>query len=310
MPEPCLLAFCRPGEAEAAAREISFLEGAPARGPRLAPASVLVGMAELARGGLSETWLLKACGHRHWLLLAELLGLREPDFRDAEGHKTYATFTAVAVREARLDRVQENDRLGIDGAIGRVSRTQFRSLQQVRVRGRNVAEVEMVSVFLRRRVAGRNRSVVRALPVSLQPHGLAADEGGLVGQAYAMRNGSWTEHRGFRRAEALASREFHADPCPQTDFNGADFLYFASFQAFVDRAEWSWFRHAEPLARTRRREIFYYGNIELGDTLRVELCGLRQTPSGFAHWCRIVRGSDGCPIAEAFSSRDQAVSAP
>lgn len=29
------------------------------------------------------------------------------------------------------------------------------------------------------------------------------------------------------------------EPCPNSDFNGADFPYFASFQAFVDRAEWA-----------------------------------------------------------------------
>jgi probable biosynthetic protein (TIGR04098 family) len=61
---------------------------------------------------------------------------------------------------------------------------------------------------------------------------------------------------------------------PHEDFNGADFLYFAAFQAMLDRAEWHWFHHSDPLLVTTGRQIFYTGNIELGDQVRTTLCGI------------------------------------
>jgi probable biosynthetic protein (TIGR04098 family) len=54
------------------------------------------------------------------------------------------------------------------------------------------------------------------------------------------------------------------DPCPGQNFNGADFLYVATCPAFVDRADWAFFRPAQPLATTRRPDIVYRGNIDPG----------------------------------------------
>ena len=38
-------------------------------------------------------------------------------------------------------------------------------------------------------------------------------------------------------------------PCLNNDFNGANLLYFASFQAMVDSAEWSWMVNAQSPAQ-------------------------------------------------------------
>ena len=43
---------------------------------------VLLGMPHLAPTGLSETWLMKELGHRHWLMLARHLGMENAS--DAE----------------------------------------------------------------------------------------------------------------------------------------------------------------------------------------------------------------------------------
>ena len=64
--------------------------------------TVVLGMPHLCLGGLSETWLLKECGHRHWLLLAHAARRAVPDFRYAGGDPVYAAFVAVTVqRRAR-----------------------------------------------------------------------------------------------------------------------------------------------------------------------------------------------------------------
>ncbi|WP_245293970.1 hypothetical protein [Methylobrevis pamukkalensis] len=96
------------------------------------------------------------------------------------------------------------------------------------------------------------------------------------------------------------------DPVPSQDFNGADFLYFSSFQAFVDRAEWAFFRQIRPT--TRRRDLVYAGNIEPGDRVRVVLMGVRQADGELAHWCRLLRAGDGADaggerLADVFTLR-------
>src|ERR1700722_768337 len=75
------------------------------------PDVVVLGMPHLCMIGLSETWLLKECGHRHWFLLAEAAGLAAPDFRDPAGDPIYAAFLSVAVRDAAFDTVREHERL-------------------------------------------------------------------------------------------------------------------------------------------------------------------------------------------------------
>src|SRR5712671_6588280 len=98
--------------------------------------SVVLGMPHLCLGGLSETWLLRECGHRHWLLLAQAAGRTVPDFRDATGDPVYAAFVAVTVRNAQFDAAHEHDELGCESLLTRFSRTRFMSVHRLVVRGR------------------------------------------------------------------------------------------------------------------------------------------------------------------------------
>jgi probable biosynthetic protein (TIGR04099 family) len=93
------------------------------------------------------------------------------------------------------------------------------------------------------------------------------------------------------------------DPSPYEDFNGADFLYFAAFQAMLDRAEWRWFRRVNPLLVTAERQIFYVGNMEMGDQVRATLCGVVDGRDTLSHWVELSRASDGEKIALGFSKR-------
>jgi probable biosynthetic protein (TIGR04099 family) len=91
-------------------------------------------------------------------------------------------------------------------------------------------------------------------------------------------------------------------PCPNSDFNGADFLYFASFQAFVDRAEWQWRRFDEPPV-VASRSLFYYGNVDVGDTLSVRVVGSAEDEHGIRHWTEVHRKSDGMKIADVTTEK-------
>jgi hypothetical protein len=59
------------------------------------------------------------------------------------------------------------------------------------------------------------------------------------------------------------------------------------------------------IARTRRRDLFYYGNADLGERLEVILCAKRggrvADDAEFHHWCRIYRQIDQSLIADVFT---------
>jgi probable biosynthetic protein (TIGR04099 family) len=272
------------------------------------PDVIVLGMPHLSLAGLSETWLLKECGHRHWFQLAAAAGLARPDFRDEAGEPIYAAFLGVSLRDAALDAVRENDELVIASQLVRISRTQFTSIHRLSVRTRPLAEVVMTSTFVKRAQKGRNHSIVRVEVPSLAPLEPAPHITAFTAEAATLRSNRWCTHLGFERSKAAVLDRFVIDPCPGQDFNGADFLYFASFQAFVDRAEWAFFRPDAPFPTTCRRDIVYRGNIDPGECVVASLLQVRREQGEFGHWYRLERAQDNFAIADIFTLRRLRVS--
>ncbi|RWA50116.1 hypothetical protein AU476_28880 [Cupriavidus sp. UYMSc13B] len=266
----------------------------------------IAGMPQLAYTGLSENWLLKTCGDLHWRQLAAGAGLAVPDFRDREGNPVYAAFTAVRVRDAALDRIREHGEFTLDshmvpaGGVKRLSRHVVASPD-----GARRATVTMLSTFIRRGRERDNRSVVRAMPTvaanwtDVAPSGEATS---LSQAARHFRGGEWGIHLGLRREQDRACHAVSYLPCPYNDFNGADLLYFASFQAMVDRAEWQWRGHADP-PTVFERDLFFHGNINVGEALELTFSALREDETGLAHWCEIRRAADGEKIADVVTRK-------
>ncbi|MCK0206690.1 hypothetical protein MWN33_01435 [Starkeya koreensis] len=268
--------------------------------------TVRLGMPQLALGGLSESWLLKELGDRHWMLLARMAGRDVPDFRDADGAPVYAAFSALAVKDADFAAPGENDRLTIRSDIARVSRTQCASRHALSLAGRPVGQVELVSAFVRRATGGGNHTVARVALEGFPPPPAPVPDG-LAGRAAALRAGRLAVPPGFAFDSAAQGGSFEIDPCPVQDFNGAGFLYFASFVAFVDRAEWHFDGRRAPRATTLRREVFFSGNIDPGERLRVRWLAARRAEGRaegrLAHHCRLERAGDGARLADAFTLR-------
>jgi len=271
------------------------------------PASIVLGMPHLCLGGLSETWLLKECGHRHWFQLAELAGLDRPEFHDEAGEPIYAAFLAVSVRDAAFETGREHNELAISSDLTRTSRSRFTSIHRLSVRARTIGEVAMTSTFVRRAQKGRNHTIARAEVSGLPPVGAAPHVMEFITESVNLRSNRWDAHLGFKRDAATVIDRFEFDPCPAQDFNGADFLYFASFQAFVDRAEWSFFRPDGPFPATRRRDIIYRRNIDPGERVIANLLQFRRNDEILSHWYCLQRAQDKLPIADIFTVRSLSI---
>ena len=236
--------------------------------PWTAGGSVLLGMPQLDACGLSETWLQKTCGERHWRGLADTLGVPAEAWRDADGKRVYAAFGIVRLLSARLDSALEGQRLNITSRLAPVGRSQAWSRHRAAVDGGTVGMLEMLSVFIGRGEDGSNRSV-RRVPMRApgQPAGPAP------ARALAEHARAWRA-RVASTPPALpgapAGQRFL--PCPRGDFNGAGLVYFASFTAWADRALFGW-GLLGPADRVVERECLYLGNLDLGHEVEVSLAG-------------------------------------
>ncbi len=259
------------------------------------------GMPQLSYTGLSENWLLKECGHRHWEALAAHAGRATQDFGDDDGHRSYAAFTAVSLQAFGFDGLRENDEFDICSALHRTGAVRHMSTHRVLRGDTPLAQVSMSSTFVTRGGGCDNRSVARAA-LSM----LSGDVSPVPAEALPMIELGKRLRAGDAAladelpGTACAPAEFL--PCPNSDFNGADFLYFANFQSFVDRAEWQRHRFAEPPV-VASRSLYYYGNVDLGDALSVHVIGERACERGITHWSEVRRQSDGRKIADVMTEK-------
>lgn len=262
----------------------------------------LIGMPHLSAVGLSEQWLLKECGHQHWLALAQACGKLVPEFYDRRGNKVYAAFVCVEVNNARLDAVQENDELEMATELTRLSASRNISSHVIMKADRVVARVMMLSTFVYREECGNNQSVAKTEIVM----SASADNPSLSAPAFLLLK----QHKQLRHYQPAIVGRFIYQPCPYSDFNGADFLYFAAFQQVADRAEQAFIsemgNHAS-LWITQRRSLFYYGNINIGDSLIVELSSYTMKANTMAVEMRIKRNSDGFVLMDIIYQKSQAV---
>ncbi|WP_428032028.1 Pnap_2097 family protein [Ancylobacter sp.] len=266
--------------------------------------TLLLGMPQLCLAGLSETWLLKELGHRHWMGLAQMAGRAVPDFRDASGEPVYAAFSALSVTDADFARVRENDRITVRSEIRRISRTQCASRHTLTSAGRPIGTVHLVSAFVRRAPGGGNHTVARVALDGFPPPD-RPEATGLAARAAAFRAGRGEAEARFGLEPDEAARAvLEIDPCPAQDFNGAGFLYFSSFIAFIDRAEWQFDSRRAPLASTRSREVYFHGNIDPGERVVVRRLASRRDAGGLAHHCRLERAGDGARLADVFTHRN------
>ena len=260
---------------------------------------IRLGMPQLAFGGLAEGWLLKELGDRHWRLIAESVGLDDPDFRDMDGAPIYPAFCGTSIEGASFDQLGEHDDLIISSELARVSHTQFASRHRLQSRGGAVGAVSLSSAFVKRSRTGHNGALARVAPEILSRLPIQRGGAEITTLASAVRAGVWHSHFGFTPKGAEPRRWATFQPCPAQDFNGAGFLYFPSFSAFVDRAEWA------ALGLTglvTARDVIYLGNVDPGEEIHVTARGIRFTEEDVSHWCSVTAADDRV-LAEVFTRK-------
>jgi len=262
---------------------LSALSLVPASRSAIPDARIVLGMPHLSGTGLSEPWLLKECGHRHWQMLAAAAGRAVPDFRAPDGTPIYAAFTGITVAADGFAACGEHEVLTVRSRLSRISRGRVFGEHVLTVDGRAVGRVGMTSAFVRRTRPGVNASVVRAEVPGLPPPGPDA-----AAEAHAAAIAALAPPT----ADGEGGPVVELAPCPSLDFNGAGFLYFVSYVAFADRAEWA----LAPAAARRpllHRTVRFLGNVDVGEHVVVR----HRAGDGGTVRLDLSAASDGRPLA-------------
>ena len=293
--------------------------GSPLVGPlaraadRLRPGGVMTGRRATAaapdpsghappgRGGPVRGVAVSPRGDLHWDAISQRLGVASDDIRGDDRQRLYPTVVALRARyTAPLSAARENDLF--DGSVemvpcggacahGRVSAAV----------GSNRLSVELVTTFAARQpdgwhAHGASRGAIwrRCWEPGSAPSRLA-----LLARAARRRQPLDDAFAGpSLDPPGPALGRVRHQPSPYADYNGARLLYFAAYPTIADTAErqvvtelglasrrTDWALAASPIAR----DVFYYGNLPLGDGLLVDVLAFDPTEDGVKTRVRLRR---------------------
>lgn len=272
--------------------------------------SIRLGMPQLSLLGLSEGWLLRECGAQHWSAVAATFRVPPERLEDDGGNRLYSSFLAVRLSGGPLSAFREGDGAQLHTRLTRLSRNRFHSSHRLRALGSGAdLTVEMISALLKRGRARDNTSLCEGAPAADGTDGdskLVPADSGLVAAERELRR----RQRGARRETdptcgplpVETGRPYLYRPSPLSDFNNAGLLYFATYHAIVDRAEWEWLSRPDTLPwTTSGRDTFFFANLNPGDAVEVVLRDVQKSRHLLRHRSHLVRVSDKRPMAEVFT---------
>jgi probable biosynthetic protein (TIGR04098 family) len=275
--------------------------------------AVRVGMPHLDAGGLSENWLLRHAGDLHWDAIGRRLQAASDEIRGHEGQRLYPTFVAVRARyDLPLSAVRENDSLDTAIEVVPCGRACAHGRFLAGVRGRRF-DLELLSTFAQRDAQGGLKMALPAARLAARWNPVAEDDPSIARLARAARRGEPLLNDPLRGRECPPLGRVDYQPSPYADYNGAGLLYFASYVTIADtaerqlvtalglsaRGEPDWALHTSPV----RRDVFYYCNLPLGQSLTAELLAVEREAGGVRTRVRLRRTVDGVCMADLVTRR-------
>lgn len=270
--------------------------------------------------GLSENWLFKHCGERHWDYLCAALGVsgvNSQAMRDDAGKRLYPTFVAIRGRYATpLSMVQMDQHFQTTVALTHFGRAFFHSTVTFG-NEKTRFELEMLTTFV-----ARNKDGLNDLHQSLPSANLVYNSRPSNSPPPLLKLSQALRHREVKEYDFLGSHFSPADPglglqmsfepSPYTDYNGAGLLYFAAYPTIADTIERrligdhhladptrDWAVQSSSIAR----DVFYYRNLDLGKNLVATLKRFDRVGETIILHTLLMNEVDGAPLAEIITAK-------
>ncbi|HEY6802466.1 MAG TPA: Pnap_2097 family protein [Pyrinomonadaceae bacterium] len=270
--------------------------------------------------GLSENWLFKHCGERHWDHLCAAMGVsgvNSQDMRDDAGNRLYPTFLAIRGRyETPLCQVEMDQHFQTEVKISHFGRAFFHS--EIAFKNEEARfDLEMLTTFVARNKTGLN-DLHQSLPAAKLVYNSAALSSAppLLKASQALRHEKRTDYDfvgyQFSNSENDLDLQISFEPSPYIDFNGAGLLYFAAYPTIADTLERQLVIRHELMegtgdwavrTSTVARDVFYYRNLNLGERLTATIKRFDRVGENFILHTALTAESDGAALADIFTAK-------
>jgi len=272
-----------------------------------------INMPQMALESLSENWLFKSIGNKHWTLLCEGLGVESDKIEDEMGNRLYATFVRIKYEcNNSLAHFVENEEITLNSQIERYGKGLYFSSVTFNST-RNKLNAELMTSFARRG-GGGNKDLVKSQPFTQNNTVRESGEMPAFGNEYRLlkrKELKAFELDGFQFTmgeEVLFETEYTLNP--YYDLNGVGLLYFAAypiindfceaeyanvelFNAGNDRWEENYF--------TKARDILYFSNCDIHEIVVYKLHFVAQDGDLIRTHSSLYRKSDDKKMAEVFT---------
>lgn len=123
------------------------------------------GLPQLDVHTLSEDWALATALENHWIILAELLGLKPSEWLDARGERMYGAVIALTTEFDLENTIREDDRFEARTTIHSIRKPHALSRTEYVVDGQVRASVQLFTSFIKRTERGSNKRFSRVRDV-------------------------------------------------------------------------------------------------------------------------------------------------
>ncbi|UCZ60901.1 Pnap_2097 family protein [Mycolicibacterium phocaicum] len=253
--------------------------------------TVKVGMPQMALGCLSENWLLKELGDLHWDTLCSSLKSTSRDLVDSQGRRLYATFVRIRIDlDGTLRDFGEGDEITFRAEMMRFGRSTVQST--IAIQGpKSSGTARLLTTFSVRTRADSN-ALLKSEPMGDYCGIEAASDISPFFKEYSAVRAEFGRYTGDLRPGPEDTYQIN----PFVDSNGANLLYFAAYQSISDLLTLR--SHPEETnVSTSSRDIYFFRNTDLGDTVYRQPVARSLRGSGSVDSAHLLIRSDGQCLA-------------
>ena len=268
--------------------------------------SVEIRMPQMANSALSESWLLKYLGDKHWFLLSEGFNKKSSEFKDENGNRMYATFVRISFSTSPLISYKENEIINFNSKIEGFGNHTFISS----IKGKSSAceiYATLLTTFSTRANDNNNEisksnldlittriSQLSKTPIHLNDYRLLR-KGLLEEISSSFGNFPITDN-------IIFSCEYEVNP--YYDINGVGLLYFAAYPIISDSCSLKYFNDTKSISsQTVYRDIFYFANCNPMDKIIFQLNFIDQNENIIRTLTSLYRQSDNRLLAKILTAK-------
>lgn len=268
---------------------------------------VEIRMPQMANGALSESWLLRYLGDKHWLLLSEGFNKKSSEFKDNSGNRIYATFVRINYSTSSLNDFKENETINFNSKIEGFGNSTFIS----NINGKssiNEIKATLLTTFSIR--INDNNNEINKGNVDLIPNRIAQLSKTPIhlNDYRLLRKGLLDEipsdFGNFQNTDnVIFTCEYEVNP--YYDINGVGLLYFAAYPMVSDSCYLKYLN--DPISyshHTVYRDIFYFANCNPNDKIIYQLNFIDQNENIIITLTSLFRKSDNKLLAKILTVKE------